>query len=432
MSTALATRQPVQLQPIDDAFVKVIQWVALSGYFKEAKDEAQAAVKMLIGRELGLQPMASMMGIDIIDTQRGPRPRLSSNVMAGLIKASGEYDYTSQTSATSASVTVLRNNPDGPPTAMGTVSYTIEEARKAGIARPGSPWEKFTPDMLFARAMSRTKRLVPHLFIGLSGNVDVILPEDVDDEPMTDDQRKAIFAQLNDLDITDRDRRLDWAEDVLGREVETFTTLTRADANILLDWLGSSVQNTDQAGDAGKSTVTGSDLGIVSIDPSAGLEPVGLESHQEGPEGLRVYPAAPVHPRGDGPANAGAIPRQPATTAATAGTMRFANAPPRPSTAVEGDWQRADPAGSGEPSTADGSLAEDATVISDNGDDDRHTELVFRIAAAHSEWKRTMPKGADAWFNGFLAHVKRASLNDCDIEELEAGWDWLVALNRAK
>jgi hypothetical protein len=43
-----------------------------------------------------------------------------------------------------------------------------------------------------------------------------------------------------------------------------------------------------------------------------------------------------------------------------------------------------------------------------------------------------MPKGADAWFNGFLAHVKRANLNDCDIEELEAGWDWLVALNRAK
>lgn len=99
---------------------------------------------------------------------------------------------------------------------------------------------------------------------------------------------------------------------------------------------------------------------------------------------------------------------------------------------MDGDWQRADPAGPGKPSTASGSLAEGATVISDNGDSDRQTELIFKIAAAHSEWARTMPKAAAAWFAGFLAHVKRPSLNECDIEELEAGWDWLVALNRAK
>jgi hypothetical protein len=152
-----------------------------------------------------------------------------------------------------------------------------------------------------------------------------------------------------------------------------------------------------------------------------------------GVEGGLVPAPVPVHPRGDGPANAGTVPRQPlpVTASSAAGTTLYYGRAGEPE-AVGGGWQRADPAGRGDPSTAEGSLAEGATVVSDNGDHDRHTELVFKIAAAHSEWHRTMPKGADAWFNGFLAHVKRASLNDCDIEELEAGWDWLVALNRAK
>lgn len=421
MSVVLATRPTTTaLQPIDDAFVRVIQWVAASGYFKEAKDEAQAAVKMLIGRELGLQPMASMMGIDIIDTQRGPRPRLSANIMAGLIKASGEYDYGSSTSATSASVTVYRRLPDGTTEGVGTVTYSIEEARKAGIARAGSPWEKFTPDMLFARAMSRTKRLVPHLFLGLSGNVDVILPEELDDEPMSADQRKALFAQLNDLDITDRDRRLMWASNVLGREVTTFTDLTRTDAGVLLEWLVQPVENADQAGGADE-TIKRARLvppHHEEVHPTVDPDPPSVDP-ERGAVGQSPRPSVPVH-------------RQPTTSASTSATMHLANAAPQESWAVGGDWQRADPADPGDSPTASGSLAEGATVISDNGDSDRHTELIFKIAAAHSEWKRTMPKGADAWFNGFLAHVKRSNLNECDIEELEAGWDWLVALNRAK
>jgi hypothetical protein len=112
--------------------------------------------------------------------------------------------------------------------------------------------------------------------------------------------------------------------------------------------------------------------------------------------------------------------------------MRLTGSPGRVSEAVEGDWKRADPApGPGKPSTAEGSLAEGGTVVS-NTPEDRHTELVFRIAAAHASWAKSMPKGAASWFEGFLAHVKRPNLNECTVEELEAGWDWLVALNRAK
>jgi hypothetical protein len=62
--------------------------------------------------------------------------------------------------------------------------------------------------------------------------------------------------------------------------------------------------------------------------------------------------------------------------------------------------------------------------------DDRSTELRFAIAEAHARWAKTMPKGAEAWLNGYLAHVHKKDLSECGLVELEAGWDWLVALHR--
>lgn len=40
--------------------------LAASGYFSDAREMAQAAVKVMAGQELGIPPVASMMGINII------------------------------------------------------------------------------------------------------------------------------------------------------------------------------------------------------------------------------------------------------------------------------------------------------------------------------------------------------------------------------
>src|SRR5438445_11237674 len=79
--------------PIDEAFVAVIRYIAASGYFGEAKDESKAAVKVLIGRELGSEPMAAMMGIDIIETKRGPRPRPWADTIGALRTRSRRSAY---------------------------------------------------------------------------------------------------------------------------------------------------------------------------------------------------------------------------------------------------------------------------------------------------------------------------------------------------
>jgi hypothetical protein len=240
--------------PIDDSFIKTIQYIAASGYFGEARDEAKAAVKVLIGRELGIEPMAAMMGIDIIETRRGPRPRLSANIIGALIKRSGQFDYTYELSSTACKVTVWRKTEDGWGS-YGTTSYSLEEARKAGLMRQGLPWDTYTQDMLFARAMSRTKRIVPHLFVGFSGTVEVILPEEVDDEGWTADQRKAIFAGLSRWEMDDAERHR-WASAILGREITTFTEFTRADAQQLLAWLDDAqAREENQTPSAGTSSV---------------------------------------------------------------------------------------------------------------------------------------------------------------------------------
>src|SRR5690242_2914098 len=65
------------------------QTLAKSGFFADVRDAAQAVVKVLAGRELGIAAISSMTNIHIV---KG-RVTLSANLMAGAIKRSGKYDY---------------------------------------------------------------------------------------------------------------------------------------------------------------------------------------------------------------------------------------------------------------------------------------------------------------------------------------------------
>ena len=94
---------------------------------------------------------------------------------------------------------------------IGQASFTIEDAKQAGLIKPDSPWEKYPTDMLLNRATSRAyKRLCPDIFMQsvyvrgeISDNalIDVI---DVDgvimptiDEMMRDDPNGVLDAMNN-------------------------------------------------------------------------------------------------------------------------------------------------------------------------------------------------------------------------------------------
>lgn len=132
-----------------------------SGFFADTKDASQAVVKILVGRELGLGPMASMIGVYIV---KG-RPALAANVMAAKVKASGKYDYrVLKQDNQSCEIEYFEIN-DGKRDSLGRSTFTIEDARRAGTQN----LEKYPRNMLFARAMSNgVKWFCPDITQGLT------------------------------------------------------------------------------------------------------------------------------------------------------------------------------------------------------------------------------------------------------------------------
>ena len=88
----LARRETIiSRQPVHDfsEMIQICEQLAKSGYFKDARDVSQAMVKVMLGQELGLSPVTSMMSIYIVEG----KPSLSAQLMLALVKASGKYDY---------------------------------------------------------------------------------------------------------------------------------------------------------------------------------------------------------------------------------------------------------------------------------------------------------------------------------------------------
>ena len=118
--------------------------LAKSGYFQDARDAAQAVVKVLAGQELGFGPIASMTGIYIV---KG-RVSLSANLIAASVKR-GKYNYrVTELSDTACKITFYEGKE-----AVGESAFTMDDAKAAGLAF-GENYKKFPRNMLFARAMS--------------------------------------------------------------------------------------------------------------------------------------------------------------------------------------------------------------------------------------------------------------------------------------
>ena len=126
---------------------------AASGYFDKTTKVSQALVKMIAGQELGLGATAAINGLHYIDGSLTP----GSNVMATLVKDSPLHNY-KIIELTHVLCTLRffeRESVEDKLEAMSPdVTFTIDDAQRAGLIKPRSAWEKWEPNMLFARAMS--------------------------------------------------------------------------------------------------------------------------------------------------------------------------------------------------------------------------------------------------------------------------------------
>jgi hypothetical protein len=155
-----------------------------SGFFKDAKSEAQAIVKIMAGTELGLPPIASMSGIHVYEG----KVTIGSNLIATLIENHPYYDYKVLESTNEiCRIEFLR---DG--TLRGISTFTIKDAARADLLnKPTKPaWQKYPPAMLFARALTQGARLFA---AGVFGGSAVYTPEELGAD--TDEEENIIEGE---------------------------------------------------------------------------------------------------------------------------------------------------------------------------------------------------------------------------------------------
>ncbi len=236
--------------------------------FKGKPVELTAAI--LSGLEIGLSPMAAMRSFDIIQGQAAPR----AITLRAVVQAHGHEMVLVESTESRCRMKGRRRGSDE----WQTVTWTMDRARALGLASKDG-WKKQPGSMLVARATSELARLIASdaiLGVGYSseevadgGAFDAPAPvgdgtpsgtrrmsrkpaavepvETVEEpDPPADESpllntssalAKRLFATFNEAAITERDDRLRYVSDVVGRDIASSSELTDADASAVLDAL---------------------------------------------------------------------------------------------------------------------------------------------------------------------------------------------------
>jgi hypothetical protein len=123
------------------------------------RQPAAVAAAILTGREMGLGPMASLRGIDVIEG----RPSLTAQMLAARIFAAGHTIEWVKASDRACTVRITRG--DGLSTAE--VTWSLADAQRAGLAGK-KVWQQYPRHMLRARALSECASMAcPDVALGI-------------------------------------------------------------------------------------------------------------------------------------------------------------------------------------------------------------------------------------------------------------------------
>lgn len=176
-----------------------------SGLFGNQLSEAQAVVKIMAGREIGLEPFAAMQGIDIISGKVVMKPI----VMAGKIKASGKYDYRILTETAERCEISFYQGAD----CIGTSVFTMRDAEAMGLANKDN-WRKQPAVMLYNRAMSKgARQFCPDVFFGVAVYSEGEIESTPEAQGMTAKEEVWAMTQRRKDDIISISKRKDYSND---------------------------------------------------------------------------------------------------------------------------------------------------------------------------------------------------------------------------
>jgi hypothetical protein len=134
-----------------------------SGFFTDVRTAAQAVVKVMYGKELGIGPVVSMTNIFIVQN----RPAMSYPLVAAMIKRHSRHDYRVKKLDDQECVLEFFEKREEEWELVGESSFSMDDARRAGLVRPGGGWQKYPRNMLFARALTNGAKFhCPDVFMG--------------------------------------------------------------------------------------------------------------------------------------------------------------------------------------------------------------------------------------------------------------------------
>lgn len=149
-------------------------------HFQEKPYEVTAAI--LAGHELGLDPMASLRSIAVINGT----PALTANAMRGLVQSRGHEVWVESESPTRAVVKAKRAGEDR----IHSSEWTIDRAKALNLSERDQ-WRKQPQAMLVARATSEVcRRAAADVLIGMPYSVEELADVDGDAEELKPKRRR--------------------------------------------------------------------------------------------------------------------------------------------------------------------------------------------------------------------------------------------------
>lgn len=138
-----------------------------AGILPRDLSEVAATAVILIGKEIGIPPFQALRSISFI----GGRVVLSVQLQLALARKQANVELKVDSETDDAVTVTLKRASEGV-----TVSYTLADAKRAGLVRAGGTWEKFPRQMLRWRAIGDALRLIaPDVVMGLVDEEEAIL-----------------------------------------------------------------------------------------------------------------------------------------------------------------------------------------------------------------------------------------------------------------
>src|SRR5215510_648235 len=220
--------QEIALAPINRSLPSEHEMMVFTTISKQADESkmyknygGQPGIMMTIlaARELGVPPMLALNG-GIANIQG--KLEISARLMNAMMRRAG-IKIAIKECTEERCILVGTRNDNGD---VATVSYTLAEAQKAGLVKPGGGWVKNPKDMCFARAISRLARQIAPDVIGgcyVEGEIkateaEIVVPDDIPMEiPENPEEDKENLASL--LDRFEKDDQfliMEYIEVVMG------------------------------------------------------------------------------------------------------------------------------------------------------------------------------------------------------------------------